>query len=99
MDHLDHFIMGASAMASFVAGLFFMRFFRDTRDRLFLIFALAFWLLGVTRFLLTWTDTDTETHTYLYTFRLTAFALILYAIVDKNRPVSKTESAPSSGKA
>jgi uncharacterized membrane protein HdeD (DUF308 family) len=94
MDHLDHFIMGASAMASFIAGLFFMRFFRDTRDRLFLIFAMAFWLLGITRFLLTWTDADTETHTYLYTFRLTAFALILYAIVDKNRPASKADKSP-----
>jgi hypothetical protein len=94
MDHLDHFVMGASAMASFVAGLFFIRFFRDTRDRLFLIFALAFWLMGTTRFLLAWTEADTETHTYLYTLRLTAFALILYAIVDKNRPARKVDSSP-----
>jgi len=81
--------MGAIAMACFVAGLFFMRFWHDTRDRLFLIFALAFWLLGLTRLLLALTDTQSETHTYLYFLRLAAFALILVAIVDKNRPRAK----------
>ncbi len=86
--------MGAIAMASFIAGLFFLRFWRDTHDRLFFIFAMAFWLLGLTRFLLAWTDAQSETHTYLYLLRFAAFALILVAIVDKNRPRAKAE--PSS---
>ena len=41
--------MGAIAMASVVAALFFLRFWRDTGDRLFLIFAAAFFLLAATR--------------------------------------------------
>ncbi|HEX6961002.1 MAG TPA: DUF5985 family protein [Lacipirellula sp.] len=46
---MEHFIMGAIAMASAVVALFFFRFWRDTGDRLFAMFALAFLLLGITR--------------------------------------------------
>jgi Family of unknown function (DUF5985) len=90
---MDTFLMGAIAMASFIAGLFFLRFWRDTRDRLFLIFAVAFWLLGATRLVLAIIQTGQgpvvaahEEHTYVYWVRLTAFVLIVLAIVDKNRP-------------
>lgn len=83
---LDQFIMGAIAMASWVAGLFFLRFWRDTRDRLFLSFSAAFFLLGLTRVGLSMTESGTERHTYLYLIRFAAFALILVAIIDKNRP-------------
>jgi len=47
---MEQFIMGAIAMASAVVALFFLRFWRDTGDRLFGMFALAFLLLGITRF-------------------------------------------------
>jgi gamma-glutamyltranspeptidase len=46
---MDTFMIGAIATASWVAGLFFLRFWWDTSDRLFLIFAIAFWLLALTR--------------------------------------------------
>jgi uncharacterized membrane protein HdeD (DUF308 family) len=46
---MEHFIMGAIAMASAAVALFFFRFWRDTGDRLFAMFALAFLLLGITR--------------------------------------------------
>ena len=39
---LNAVLMGAVAMASFVAMLFFLRFWRQTRDSLFLLFAIAF---------------------------------------------------------
>jgi hypothetical protein len=86
MQQWEHFVMGAIAMASWVAGLFFLRFWRDTHDRLFAIFAAAFFLLGATRLALASAMTTIETHTYLYWVRLVAFALILLAIIDKNRP-------------
>ena len=47
---MEQFIMGAIAMASAVVALFFLRFWRETGDRLFAMFALAFLLLGITRF-------------------------------------------------
>jgi hypothetical protein len=84
--NLDQFVMGALTMASWVAGLFFLRFWRNTHDRLFLSFAAAFFLLGLTRVGLAMTDSTTERHTYLYLVRFVAFALILIAIIDKNRP-------------
>ena len=80
------FLMGAIAMASFVAALFFLRFWRGTRDRLFLIFAMAFFLLGLTRLTLALVSPRQEEHTYVYWVRLTAFILIVFAIIDKNRP-------------
>jgi hypothetical protein len=39
---LDSFLWGASAAASWAIGLFFLRFWRDTRDRFFAMFATAF---------------------------------------------------------
>lgn len=78
-------ISGAILMGYLVAGLFFLRFWRDTRDRLFLIFAVAFWILGLQRLALALTRDMMETQTGLYLIRLFAFLLILGAIVDKNR--------------
>ncbi len=78
-------ISGAILMGYAVAGLFFLRFWRETRDRLFLIFGIAFWILGVQRLALVLTRDMVETQTGLYLIRLFAFLLILGAIVDKNR--------------
>jgi hypothetical protein len=78
-------ISGAIVMGYGVAGLFFLRFWRETRDRLFLIFAGAFWLLGAQRLALAFSGTMVEDDTGLYLVRLFAFLLILGAIVDKNR--------------
>ena len=84
MKSLNPFILGTLVMASAVAGLFFLRFWRRTRDRLFAIFAVAFWLLGLNWLLLATIGRD-EIHTALYGIRLIAFVLILIAIFDKNR--------------
>ena len=87
---MDQFMMGAIAMASWVAGLYFLRFWKDTGDRLFASFAVAFWLLGSTRIALAFTrhptGGDAESATFLYLIRLAAFVIILIAIIDKNRP-------------
>ena len=78
-------LSGAILMGYVVAGLFFLRFWRDTRDRVFLILAIAFGILGVQRLALVLTREMLETQTGLYVVRLFAFLLILGAIVDKNR--------------
>ena len=78
-------IAGALAMGYAVAGLFFLRFWKRTRDRLFAIFACSFWVLAAQRIGLaaaTYHNFDT---TWLYGLRLLAFMLILFAIIDKNR--------------
>jgi hypothetical protein len=82
-------VSGAITMGYAVAGLFFLRFWRETRDRLFLIFAGAFWVLGLQRLALGFSRDMVEDHTGLYLVRLFAFLLILGAIVDKNRSTSQ----------
>jgi hypothetical protein len=85
---MEQFIIGAIAMASAVVALFFLRFWRDTGDRLFAMFSLAFLLLGVTRLGLAMSSepvASAEIHTHWYWMRFAAFLLILIAIIDKNR--------------
>lgn len=82
---MSELISGAMAMAYLVSGLFFLRFWKDTSDRLFLIFALAFGLLATQRTLLTVLSEQRDAHLLLYVVRLLAFLLIIAAIVDKNR--------------
>ena len=72
-------------MASMVAALFFLRFWQDTRDRFFLLFAIAFAIEGLNRALLGLTVVSQEHEPFFYLVRLFAFGLILVAIVDKNR--------------
>lgn len=78
-------LLGATAMGSVVAALFFLRFFRQTRDTLFAWFGAAFALLGVQAFALGLSQPDAEINTLLYLVRLLAFVLIIVAIVQKNR--------------
>jgi hypothetical protein len=85
MTALQPFLLGALVMATFVAGLFFLRFWRRTGDRLFAIFAVAFWLMGLNWTLLAMLRGRDEVNTSLYAIRLVAFVLILAAIIDKNR--------------
>jgi len=81
---MSNVILGAIAMASLVAALFFVRFWRDTRDRFFLLFAVAFALDAVTRLTLGLSDVSAEHEPLFYIARLVTFALILIAIIDKN---------------
>jgi hypothetical protein len=82
---MSKFFVGANVMATAVAALFFLRFWVRTRDRLFVMFAAAFSLLGAGWLTLALTQTYEESKPELYLIRLTAFVLIIVAIVDKNR--------------
>lgn len=84
-DEISALLSGAIATAYLVAGLYFFRFWKDSADRLFIIFALAFWLLSVQRVLLSLLAHDRDAYLMLYVIRLLAFVLIIAAIVDKNR--------------
>jgi hypothetical protein len=75
-----------AATAGWIAGLFFVRFWRDTADRLFLMFGIAFWLLSASWLVLAILDPTDETRPYAYAMRLVAFGLIIVATIDKNRP-------------
>jgi hypothetical protein len=68
-----------------VVALFFLRFWRQSKDRLFLFFAAAFAILAPNWLLLVYVSPENEARALVYLFRLVAFALIIIAIVDKNR--------------
>jgi uncharacterized protein DUF5985 len=77
------FIAGALMAGYFVVALFFLRFYRETGDRLFAIFASAFFLMAVQRLALFYYGELAGA--WVYGLRLVAFLLILFAIIDKNR--------------
>jgi hypothetical protein len=84
VNTLNAFLTGAIAMTSFVAVLLFMRFWRGTRDRFFLLFALAFAAEGAGRAASAFLSFTDETP-LLYVVRVLAYGLILLAIWQKNR--------------
>ncbi|MBN8530751.1 MAG: hypothetical protein J0L97_02665 [Alphaproteobacteria bacterium] len=81
---MNSMLLGAVAMACFTASLFFLRFWKTTRDRFFLFFAISFSVEGINRIILGLFYSD-EQEPRIYLLRLVAFLLILFAIVDKNR--------------
>lgn len=82
---LNDFLAGAVTFGFALAALFFLRFWRRTQDGLFLSFAAAFLLLAVGQGLLALARIPVEERSWVYLFRLAAFALILTAILAKNR--------------
>jgi glucose uptake protein GlcU len=81
---MEQFLLGANVMAASLIGLFFLKFWRKSRDPLFGFFSIAFWLLGVNWLSLAFVNRD-EPQTLLYLVRLAAFILILIGIWHKNR--------------
>ena len=79
------FASGLITMGFFAVSLFFVRFWQRSGDALFAAFAAAFFLLAVNQALLVFSDVVTEEQSWLYLLRLTAFALIIWAVWQKNR--------------
>ena len=84
MNTLSSLLIGAVSATSLVAAVFFLRFWMRTRDRFFLLFALAFAVYAVSEFVLGVANVS-EYEPYYYLPRLVTFGLIVLAVVDKNR--------------
>jgi hypothetical protein len=84
---MNDFVAGAIVALCGVAALHFWKFHRQTADRLFAFFALAFATLGVNFLFLAAVDRESEFRPHVYLIRLAAFLLIIAAIVEKNRRV------------
>lgn len=85
-SNLVIFLHGVSAAGAWAAGLFFLRFWRESRDVLFACFGAAFWLLALSWTLVALISPLEEARPYVYALRLLAFLLIIAATVEKNRP-------------
>lgn len=85
------FLNGVAMAASLGVGLFFLRMWRESRDRFFALFGLAFWILAVNWLVLVWASPASEHRHYVYAIRLVAFLVIIAAIADKNRAGRRPE--------
>ena len=83
-DHVI-FLQAVAATAAWVAGLLFVRFWRNTRDPLFAFFGVAFWLLSLSWAALGLFDPTEEARPYVDLVRLVAFVLIIAGVAQKNR--------------
>lgn len=81
---LVELVAGGLIFGYLVAALFFFRFWRRTRDGLFMAFGLAFVLMAVNQLALALLPVPQEESHYIYVIRISAFLLILGAIINKN---------------
>lgn len=82
---IEGFLLGVIVAASLTAGAFFIRFWRQTGDQLFLLFGAAFIIEGLNRIVFLFLENPDEGHPAVFGVRLFAYLLILAAIIRKNR--------------
>lgn len=82
---MKEMLLGANAIAALVVALFFVRFWRNTRDRFFIFFSVAFLIDAIVRIALGLGHWSEDTEPFIYLGRLLSFGIIIAAIVDKNR--------------
>lgn len=78
------FSAGFVAAGYLIAALLFLRYWRLSRDGLFLSFAAAFLLLALNQALPALLNVPKENQSPFYLLRLAGFAVIILAIVRKN---------------
>ncbi len=86
METFETLLLGAVAMGTLVAALFFLRFWVRTRDTFFLFFSASFLIEALGRVVLALEPNKVESEPLYYLPRLAAFSLIAIAVIVKNRP-------------
>lgn len=82
---MNDMMMGAITLANLLIGLFFLRFWRGTRDSFFLYFSLSFAIEGINRLISGLTHSFYENAPLFYLIRLVSYSLIIIAIWQKNK--------------
>jgi hypothetical protein len=82
---VEGFLLGVIVTGSLTAALYFLKFWRRTRDGLFLAFSAAFAIEGLNRLAFLLLDRPNEGSPAIYLVRLSAFLLLAAAILVKNR--------------
>jgi len=84
MGHLNPVLSGATAFASLLASIYFLKFWRKTGDALFLFFAAAFAIDAAARFVLSVVQVTNASEPVYFIPRLITFSLIVISIIGKN---------------
>jgi low temperature requirement protein LtrA len=82
---MNDLLAGAIVALCAVASLHFWHFRRQTGERFFGLFALAFSTLAISFLFQTSGDHDSEFRPHVFLIRLAAFVLIIAAIIENNR--------------
>jgi len=82
---MREFLWGMLFMASAVAAMLFLRFYRASRDRLLLFFAAAFIAFALNWLAIALTQPAQEGSYAVYLLRLAGFLILIAGILDKNR--------------
>jgi len=90
---MNEMLVGAIAASCFVIGLFFLRFWKDTRDKFFLFFALSFFIEAVNRMSLVLFSNLHEASPSYYFIRVISYSFIIIAILAKNRRQKSSSTA------
>ncbi|HVM27488.1 MAG TPA: DUF5985 family protein [Mycobacteriales bacterium] len=80
---MTEFLQGGTFLASLAVSLFFLRFWRQSRDPLFAVLSGAFLVFAVNRVLLVALESE-DRRLWVYLTRAAAFVLIAAAVLRKN---------------
>lgn len=91
--NINVFLSGVYMITFAASGLFFLKFYMASGDRFFRFFSYACWCLALERTVLLFlTDPfvsvptpQSKNESWVYLFRLAAFIIIVFAIIDRNR--------------
>jgi hypothetical protein len=82
---IEAFLLGVIVMGCLTSAAFFLKFWLQTRDGLFLAFAIAFFVEALNRIALLFMAHPSEGRPEIYLLRLFVFLMLAAAIVNKNR--------------
>jgi hypothetical protein len=89
VETLYNFLLGVLVTCGLAIGLFFVRFWRSSGERLFLWFAVGFVLLGASWAAVAAQPAGRQTYAeawwQVYLLRLAAYVVIIWGVVEKNR--------------
>jgi uncharacterized protein (TIGR04206 family) len=89
------FLNGVAAMACVAVATFFVRFWRESDDRLFACLAVAFWIFAVNYALLGLLPFADDRRAYAFALRLIGFVAILLGIIAKSRELAEYMRFPN----
>ena len=95
-SELLNFFRGGTMVALIGCAVFFFRFWRQTKDRLFAYFTVSFLVMAVSHALVVFLGSLGESLPHAYLVRLLAFLLIAVGIIEKNLPKKEIESDQNS---
>lgn len=86
---IDGLVVGAILALAMAISVFFLKFWRTTRDQIFLAFALVFAMEGATRLLALLVVLPSDRRPFIYLLRLCGYLVLIVSIFVKNRPPPK----------